>query len=40
MAGEVHRVPPAQLKATVAAAMRILSNSVVELAALRVRKKL
>jgi hypothetical protein len=32
--------PPAQLNATVAAAMRILSNSVVELAALRVRKKL
>jgi hypothetical protein len=32
--------PPAQLNATVAAAMRILSNSVVELAALRVWKKL
>jgi hypothetical protein len=32
--------PPAQLNATVAAAMRVMSNAVVELAALRVRKKL
>jgi hypothetical protein len=33
-------VPPAQFDRVVAAAMRILSNAVVELAALRVRKKL
>jgi hypothetical protein len=32
--------PPTQLDAVVAAAMRILVNAVVELAALRVRKKL
>jgi hypothetical protein len=32
--------PPAQFDQAVAAAMRILSNAVVELAALRVRKKL
>jgi hypothetical protein len=32
--------PPSQLDATVAAAMRILANSVVELAALRLWKKL
>jgi hypothetical protein len=32
--------PPAQFDQAVAAAMRILSNAVVELAALKVRKKL
>jgi hypothetical protein len=32
--------PPAQLDAVVAAAMRILANAVVELAALKVRKRL
>jgi hypothetical protein len=32
--------PPAQLNATVAAAMKVLSNAVVELAAIRVLKKL
>jgi hypothetical protein len=32
--------PPAQLDAVVASAMRILANAVVELAALKVRKKL
>jgi hypothetical protein len=32
--------PPAQLEATVAATMRVLSNAVVELAALRVWRKL
>jgi hypothetical protein len=32
-------IPPAQFDAAVAAAMRILSNAVVELAAIRVRKK-
>jgi hypothetical protein len=33
-------IPPAQFDAGVAAAMRILSNAVVELAALRVLRKL
>jgi hypothetical protein len=32
--------PPAQLNATVAAAMRVMSNAVVELAALRLWRKL
>jgi hypothetical protein len=32
--------PPAQLDAVVAAAMRLLSAAVIELAALRVRKRL
>jgi hypothetical protein len=32
--------PPAQLDTTVAAAMRVLSNAVVELAAIRVYRKL
>jgi hypothetical protein len=32
--------PPAQLNATVAATMRVMSNAVVELAALRVWRKL
>jgi hypothetical protein len=33
-------IPPAALDAAVAVAMRVLSNSVIELAALRVRKKI